>query len=545
MRRQVVFQVFFSFLWAILAFHATPALAVTPTTGDLVFSEIAPEGGYVYYCEWFEMVNRSGDDLDLSTCQLCIGPSESSLSTEFSCKTIESSDDDFTLAATHDSSMPALFARNTNSCKTGGDDSSVDCVAWNEDGSECTAHADMLYSGEITGDSERICLLCGESDAPGTCLEPGEGQVLVDEVTIAWDEDLDNGCDQALYPGKCAVQACVYEAAHNDDVTRESGVWSFPVEGGDGSGTYWVPDEYGLVYPDDADTGDLTVNFYKGLGTPGAQNDCSEVYASLEGELVFTEVMADPDGSAEWIELSSLAADTSLYDGTGDRHLNNCTLELYKLSDEPDSGGDAWSLSSSWFVVSTQLVTISPGQALVMAIDDCLYDQGDTGYEPAPGTLCSSGELDVGLGSLSNSTDLRLELHCLVDDSGGGMGDVLVDAFDFNAETQDSQDGVALMLDPASNAASYAEANDSRDAWCTASYTQQPITDLSDDERSNWGTPGIFGAGESDCLTGAEEPGNRIPCRCGSAQAPFSWWSAAVLGLLMVARRRRPGTEEP
>jgi MYXO-CTERM domain-containing protein len=340
--------------------------------------------------------------------------------------------------------------------------------------------ADYNY-GSVTlsnSESEWVHLVCG-----GTAL---------DSAPSSWGEFADY-CPQ----GSCSVNLSqdAYDAVSNDALEA----WCIP------------PQDAEHVGPE----GDLF------RGTPGAAGACISKDWPAEGEVVFSELLASPQGGiSEYIELYN--AGGTAFD------LDFCTLQKHRLDEagelDPDSikthliGEDGGSLS------------IGAGTVQLLAYKNCLESSEDTGGADTgqADTACSMGEYLYSTIQLSADQEEHLSLIC----PDGGGGEVLVDTIGLSFSELGVRDGHSLMLDPdLANATD----NDSDGAWCEAAFSQK-IEALSDDaEDCNYGTPGAL----DPCLEDQPEPLQPV-CRCSSQQRPAGWLALSLLaiGAVLAGRRR-------
>ncbi len=539
--------------WAILVGSARAAV---PGRGDLVFYELATSGTSSWLCQWFELVNTSGQDLELEQCRLCEGKSDGT--DDFTCKSIGADPASVVLGAEFDEDNPALLARDTPSCRM-DDKVTVDCVGWNEDGTECTAAPTFTYEGiSLSGSYEQLfCLICG-GDGSGDCLAPGEGDTIIDEVYVDWDADIKPSCIDRGYEdlGDCAVQSCTTDADANDEVILgDTDLWSLPLEDSSDSTIYYVPETYGQW-----------TKFVPALGTPAAPNECTDFCTPQPGELFFSEVMGEPNppsDAAEWMEITSAVSDATC-DVEGaeptDRHLNNCVLDIYK--DAPDDSGSQWTLGDSYTFTYGDLLTISREESMVIAARQCVFITEEGADSVSDNNFCPRGEFLTNLGSyiMSAPASFRLVLSCPI---STGAESVLteIDSFEYYLDDDDDLDGRSRRLDSGSGAP-YDQSNDISDNWCQSSLLYDLIPELSDEAYwayfadaedtgspdacyCNYGTPFTFFDDDPGCPPDIDvryESEWDYPCRCGTVDSPNAWWPVLLMTWLAVstARRKKP-----
>lgn len=316
--------------------------------------------------------------------------------------------------------------------------------------------------------------------------------VVVDEVTLDWadfeDQCLVQGATASQTSCSLNVQPSVTDAASNDD------------------GSAWCLPPADVLY-ENPDGGQFT-------GTPGADSACFEVEGGPSvGDVFFTEVMADPEDTTEWLELTNVSG--------GDVNLLGCTLGRHRLTEE----GELDDVDTYVFGSAGEEAILSGGDGPVsrlLAKSECIEDDGDTGAPEA----CSFGELIYEGIDLTASNTEFLTLRC----PAPGGESVLLDEIQFNLEYQGVRDGHSLIFDP--NVTDPHLANDDTDVWCEAAFTQK-FLELYDDS-CNYGTPGETGA----CVVDVPEyPEGKLAFRCQAVGAGVAWWM--LLGLPLVLRRRR------
>jgi MYXO-CTERM domain-containing protein len=439
-----------------------------PCTDGVVITELmaAPGDGYN---EWIELYGANAEACNLNGCTLKVGQSEDPAYTP-------TEHDDWSWKET---TIEATFGTlelipGEHLLLAKGEDWVV-----GDGTSEDDIPADYNY-GTVNlsnSESEWVHLVC-------------DG-VALDSAPSSWGE-FEAYCPQ----GSCSVNLspAAYDAESND--LLES--WCTP------------PLDVEHVGPE----GDLF------RGTPGAEGACFSTVSPGEGDVIFSELLASPQGGvSEYIEL---------YNTTGGAlDLDFCTLRKHRLDEagelDPDSIKEhlIWQASGS--------VSIGVGSVQLLAYKDCLEASDDTGLDDTgdADAACSMGEYLYSTIQLSADQEEHLSLLC----PDGEGGEVLVDTIALNVSELGIRDGHAIMLDPdLANAAD----NDSPSAWCEASFSQK-IEDLSDGiEDCNYGTPGLL----DPCLVDTPEPLEPI-CRCSSQQRPAGWAALALFSLASVLLGRR------
>ncbi|MFH1463295.1 MAG: lamin tail domain-containing protein [Pseudomonadota bacterium] len=437
--------------------------------GEALFSElmIAPPDGYK---EWVEVLGAATCSLD--GCQILEGPSADPtyVPTEkdgwtWSVIALDAPAGGLTLQP----AARALLARSSEWIT--GDGTGPGDIP-----------ADLSVSGMSLPNSEVswLHLVC-------------EGQT-VDSAPLDW------AAFSAMCPaGNCSVnlQADHERAAENDDLAN----WCLP--------------------PVDS----LYINAAGELiqATPGQPGACLAMDWPGAGEVIFTEVMASPQGGVpEYLELDNLAARQV--------DLTFCSLEKHRL----DEAGEIDPDSIKRYLIGNdgRTLQIAAGALQLLAYGDCLFDgdTGDGGDTAVGGEIqCAWDEFSYGTIQLTADEEEHLSLLC----PDGAGGETTIDAITVAFSEQGVRDGHALMLDPAK---ADAEANDAPSAWCEAAFSQK-IHQLSDDiEDCNFGSPGAL----SDCAEDVPEPLQPI-CRCGASGAPASGLAAFLMGLAAFGLRRRRG----
>ena len=436
--------------------------------GDVVISElmIAPPDGYD---EWIELFGAGAEGCNVGGCQLLAGPSadpfyEPSEKDDWDWDTV-------LIEAAYDLLMVepgdyALLARNDDWITgdgTGGDD-----IA-----------SDFSYSGISLPNSDAECLhlLCGDT--------------VIDSAPLDWPS-LASFCPD----GNCSanLSANAQDATSNDDISA----WCTP------------PTDSTFVNP----SGETI------RATPGTEGVCVELRWPDQGDVIFTELIASPQGGvSEFMELLNTTSD--------ELDLSFCELRKHRLDDAGEVDGD--SLKSYLIGEDGVDLTLAPDAIQIMAYKDCLFstaeDTADTGAATAD---CDQGEYLYGTIQISGDEEEHISLVC----PDGEGGETVVDAVAINFSVEGVRDGHSIMLDPdLANATD----NDMASAWCEAAFSQK-IDLVSDDiEDCNYGTPGSL----DPCLVDVPEPLQPV-CRCSSQQRPAGWLGLVLftLGAVFMGRRR-------
>ena len=438
--------------------------------GDAVISElmIAPPDGYD---EWIEIYGAASEACNIGACQLLAGPSA-----DASYEPTEKDDWDWDVVdieAAYDLLMVepggyALLARGDDWIT--GDGTGEDDIP-----------SDYAYSGISlpNSDAEWLHLVCGDT--------------VIDSAPIDWPS-LSSYCPD----GNCSANlgADHQDATSNDDIAA----WCIP------------PTDNTFINP----SGETI------RATPGTAGSCLELRWPTEGQVIFTEVIASPQGGvSEFMELYNTSAD--------EVDLSFCELRKHRL-DEAGEVDDS-TLKSYLIGEEDEGLTMGAGAIQVLAYKDCLYssdtDTADTA-SAAGDESCEQGEYLYGTIQVSADEEEHISLVC----PGAGGSEVVVDAIALSFSESGVRDGHSLMLDPE---LANATDNDSASAWCEAAFSQK-IEELSDDvEDCNYGTPGAL----DPCLVDTPEPLQPV-CRCSSQQRPAGWLGLALftLGAVLLGRRR-------
>ena len=436
--------------------------------GDAVISELMidpPDS----YDEWIEIFGAGAESCNIGACQLRAGPSP-----DWTYEPTEEDDwswDVVDIEVSFDRLMVeaggyALLARSEEWIT--GDGTGVDDIP-----------ADFTYSGISlpNGDAEWLHLVCGDN--------------LIDSAPIDWSS-LSSFCPE----GNCSanLSASAQDATSNDDITG----WCVP------------PTDATHVNPSG-----LTIR-----ATPGSEGSCLELRWPSEGQVVFTELIASPQGGmSEYMELYNTS--------TSELDLRFCELRKHRLDELGEV--DADSLKSHTIGEDGTTLTMAAGGIQLLAYKDCLTSTDtDTADTAGPAEGCDLGEYLYSTIQISADEEEHISLVC----PGAAGAEVVVDAIASNFSVEGVRDGHSLMLDPeAANAAD----NDASSSWCEAAFSQK-IDFLSDDiEDCNYGTPGSL----DPCLVDTPEPLQPI-CRCSSQQRPAGALGLALitLGAILIGRRK-------
>ncbi len=264
----------------------TAAYAAPPGAGDLVFTEIHPRAS-PSNCEWFEVANAAGADLELDGCYI-----------GWQSDTSRTGDLSGVLAAGRTAANPAVLGRDTGSCKV-DEGAPIDCVAWAEpERLTCVAPVDLPVAGISVTDSATgtLCLACGApTDADLPCDASDLAISVLDAVDFNWNDDFDGLCSVDADVGRCSAQHDLdpSTAEANDDLES----WCVAEAA---SGTEFFGFDGRVI-----------------VGSPGEQNVCPvPAPTCAAGDLSITEVMSRPQSSTDsWLEVTasdSLSAPCSL-----------------------------------------------------------------------------------------------------------------------------------------------------------------------------------------------------------------------------------------
>ncbi len=437
--------------------------------GDAVISElmIAPPDGYD---EWIEIYGASAATCNIGACQLRAGPSA-----DWTYEPTEADDWDWDVV-----DIEVNFDRLL--LEPGGYALLARSDEWiTGDGtSETDIPADFSYSGISlpNSDAEWLHLVCGDA--------------LIDSAPIDWPT-LSGFCPD----GNCSVNlaADAQDAASNDDITS----WCTP------------PTDSTFTNP----SGEII------RATPGSAGACLELRWPAQGEIIFTELIASPQGGiSEFMELLNTTGN--------ELDLSFCELRKHRLDELGEVDPD--SLKSYLIGEDGVALTMGANALQILAYKDCLYSSpGDSADTAAEGATCDQGEYLYSTIQISGDEEEHISLVC----PDGSGSELVVDAIALNFSVEGVRDGHSMMLDPAK---ANATDNDSAYSWCEAAFSQK-ILELSDDiEDCNYGTPGSL----DPCLVDTPEPLQPI-CRCSSQQRPAGFLGLALLTLGAVLAGRRRG----
>jgi len=449
--------------------------------GDVIFTELMldpPDSDGDL--EWFELLPVASAGCDLHGCVLQEGPFS-----EITAANVADSDWTSHVIDVPGNTLPlaggqyALFA---------GGSSTV--VATAADGSTSfTAAYNYSALSFDTDEARFLHLRCG-----------GE---TVDSAPYDW-----RLFEPACLGSPCSVNLTVSgeDAAGNDDL----GNWCLPP-----LATEWVSSH--------ADQ--LTYQ-----GTPGQQGSCQVRLWPAEDQLVFTELMIEPekhggDGApqfAEWFEL---------YNPTDSPwELTGCRVLRERYDDGALLEGNKESAFLGNEVVQP---VISAGEARVFS-KGCLLngvDPLDTDDELELAG-CEEGEYLYSGFDLTNGNHETLSLLC----PDGNAGEVLVDTAGYDMTRTGNRKGRTMQFD-------YSGPEETRDnadpyQWCEASLQQDIPALLTDEGQQNYGTPGVL----APCASGQVDlPPSGPGCRCDSSIAAEPGSIAFALLLLLglpISRRR-------
>ena len=425
------------------------------------------------YDEWFEL-QATTDDVSLDGCVILNGTSDVMPADPSNPGTGWTDYPIEDADLVLDEGQFAVLARVTES-------NTDPCVAYSDATlTDCLVEADATYGSVEFNNSASEYLMIA-------CDNGGGSWVRLDSAPAYWTTELEQGCsDDAC---SATLDPNYYDEEGNDDVGNWCAARSqdpFIARSGGAS-----------------------------RGTPGVLGKCipDNVVWPAVGEVVFSEVMVNPARaySAEWFELSNATAQVLFLDA--------CKVRIEKIEDG----------SSTIIMLPDGLPVDAHGQALFAS--ECIdWVSGDD--DSAAGE-CAFGEiLDGGIG-FSDGKDYELELSC----PDGTSGDYrTIDVVEFNDEVQGIREGHSMMFVPADHG-NPETANDDRDNWCEAAYSQCFLDE--DGVDCEYGTPGQL----NDCLTDfVDWPDNGPACRCVLSRGPVAPTLAAVaLGLagLLGLRRRR------
>ncbi len=436
--------------------------------GDAIITElmIAPPDGYK---EWIEIHGEGDADCNIGACQLLLGPSADGSyeptdedGWDWDVVDIEAASDSLLL----ESGGYLLLARSSDWIT--GDGTGKDDIP-----------ADYSASGISLSNSEAewVHIVCGDD--------------VIDSAPADWGA-LAGMCPDA----NCSANlpAAVENGTDNDDIEN----WCVP------------PTEPTYLNPSDEII----------RATPGMVGSCLELDWPAAGDVIFTEIMASPQGGIpEYIELYSL--------GSAAVDLDFCSLQRHRLDD--DGNVDDSSVKTYLIGNDGRALSVEAGAIQLLSYSDCLFATDTAEPSDTAGETASCDQNEFVYSTIQLSADEEEHLSLLCPDADGD--EVVVDTISFQFSVLGIQDGHSLMLDPD---LANAEDNDDSSSWCTAAYSQK-IEELSDDvEDCNYGTPGAIEA----CLVDTPEPLEPV-CRCSSRGAPGGWLLLGLLALAGVLSGRR------
>lgn len=456
---------------------ATPGeVNVCPTvgspcgTGDAVFTELMIDPP-TSTREWFELTVRNPDGCDLHDCVLREGP--------FADPTFEPTNEEW---STHTIDAPgntlpvglgqyALFAK------------SADTVVGDlEDPLETEfIYADYRYATVGFGNSE-----------------PGWLHLVCDGIPV------DSApYDLAAFEAGCTAGGCSVnllpsreDPAVNDDITQ----WCLP------------PDEPVLL----SSTG-LPMT-----GTPGLEGVCQQRTWPGPGQVIFTEIMGQPDSGGTGTSIPEFFELTNLGEGPAD--LTSCRIARFRLDRSTGEGGPTSTSNESIFGTEAEAgLPLEPGATQAWSRNLCL-DGGDPDLQS-----CQDDELLYSGIEFSNSEFERLFLFC----PDGAGSEVLIDQVDYDFTHTATRSAHSVEFDPSLPDAG--SLNDEASQWCEASFQDCYVTN--GEGQCNFGTPGVAGecktSQQSDVQSGV--PG----CRCDVVEPGASGGLLALFLLFGAAVRRR------
>ena len=249
--------------------------------------------------------------------------------------------------------------------------------------------------------------------------------------------------------------------------------------------------------------------------TPSALNACASYASPGAGDVVFTELMANPAGLAEWLEITNVSTDTF--------ELGGCDLWVY---DDDDDGVPA---PDDADVTPLGDLSLEPDQSLVVTDGGCLFGE-ERGLDTGSPVVCTGDELPAGI-SLPNTGKRYVALVCI--DAETGLGQVEVDAMTYDLDAQGVRQGHSLIFD-LEGSSDPALDNDDHGAWCEAGFSQEFAKGDDEAEDCNYGSPGSTEA----CVPFDANVTGGPGCRCTTGSASGAAGFLALLVGLAVRRRR-------
>ncbi len=429
------------------------------TDGDVFFTEImvAPPTDGSAYREWFELYVVNS--LSLEDCEILRSPSPDPADAEQS--------DVIDGVGTVWAEQHLLFARDE------------DYVVGDE-GDEDAQAAVFAYDYFLSFSNTEpffLFLVCDD--------------VVLDSIAMDWSffaEDCEgNGCAVALRPER-------YSTADNDDLPD---AWCLP------------PPE--LTFVNSA--GDTA------SGTPGETNQCRVETRPQPGDVAFTELMADPGDTEQWIELHNSADHAVRLEECLLRHTPSGGLEPAATLLRADGGAPLF---------------LGPGETRVLARNRCLDADPESEAEPD----CAYDEWIYDDVKLVTDRSAALELACPTGDDEGSE-DVVIDAITYDLPALEVQPGHSAQFEaePPSTAA---ELNDDWTRWCAADDVQ--CFQSADRTDCEYGSPGEI----VDCESPPASEPDDCSCRLSPAETrPWPPALAVLLGLALLRWRRNRRTDRP
>ncbi len=427
--------------------------------GDVVITEImvAPPTAGSAYREWFEVYVVNS--LSLEECWIVRSPTSDPADAE--------QQDQIEGVGTVWAEQHLLFARDEVYVVGDEDDPDARAAVFTYDYFLSFSNIDPFY----------LFLVCDD--------------VVLDSIAMDWsffaDDCEGNGCAAALRPDRYST--------NDNDLLPDS--WCLP------------PPE--LTFVNSA--GDVA------SGTPGDPNECRVDIRPLPGEVVFTELMVDPQGTEQWFELTSTANHAL--------RLEECELR-HQPAPDPDEPG--WTVLES---AGGAPLHLQPGEIQVFARKTCLDAIPDAEEPPE----CRFDEVlydDVVLVADAPGT---LELACPSGDAES-TNLVTIDSIAYDLTATDVEPGHSFqfLVEEPGRAA---ELNDDWSSWCPAAVAH--CFQSAEDTGCEYGTPGA----EGECLGEDEEEPDGCRCHVGVRERPASWATGGAPILILAAvgwwRRHRRG----
>ncbi len=508
---------------------ATPwAPAQCPTSGpacgagDVVITEMMIDSVATSDEEWFEVKVTTGSGCDLHGCEIWEGP-------EAEVPFDQTGDDDDDDSAGDDDD-------------SAGDDDDDVC----DDPDPCVCPVEGWKCHEIDAAGESLAAESGDY----VLFAKSHDQVAVEPEIIPADYQYGTISFVNAEPGfvslvcnDVVVETAAYDWELYQDDCRSDGCTIQVPPDAEVPATNDDPGGWCVANQDDADRyADPDDDPF--FGSPGGPAVCLTREWPTAGEVVFTEFMIAPQGSAftasdqleedpsptgfpEWFEVLSVTDRTV--------ELEGCTLrtirEVEPEGDDDDSAAPEITIQEHVIGSETIAPVLDSGDVQVMVKSKCL----DLA-EPEPSGVCSAGDrTDYVYGSLSFTNDdvsSTVELECPDASDPVGGDPIVVDRTVINQRRMANRSGHTIEFDPA--VADPADANDALTAWCEASFEDAIDGVVGVDGEINYGTPGVAGP----CKTGlVSVPPSGAGCRC-EAMTPAGG-AAGLLALLLFGRVRR------